>query len=51
MIAGVDGTSRGWVVVLCNDDFEHLEARFIQYLTELPHRLRVAAIGPERVAS
>jgi len=53
MIAGVDGTSRGWVVVLCNDDLEYLEARFIQYLTGLPHGLRVAAVDvpmglPER---
>jgi len=44
MIAGVDGTSQGWIAVLCDDDLGNLRACFIERLTELPHELRVAAV-------
>jgi predicted RNase H-like nuclease len=44
MIAGVDGTSRGWVAVLCDDDLGRPEARFLEKLADLPRTLRVVAV-------
>lgn len=44
MIAGVDGTSRGWVVVVCDDHLKNPKACFITRLVDLPRDLRVAAI-------
>jgi predicted RNase H-like nuclease len=44
MIAGVDGTMRGWVAVLCDDDLGRPEARFLEKLADLPRTLRVVAV-------
>lgn len=44
MIAGVDGTSRGWVAVFCDDDLGRPEARFLEKLADLPRTLRVVAV-------
>jgi predicted RNase H-like nuclease len=44
MIAGVDGCSRGWVAVLCDDDLGRPEARFLEKLADLPRTLRVVAV-------
>lgn len=44
MIAGVDGTSQGWVAVLCDDDLGNPTARFVKKLIELPRSLRVVAV-------
>lgn len=44
MIAGVDGVSRGWVVVFCDDYLRDMRACFIKQLIELPHNLQVVAV-------
>ena len=44
MIAGVDGTSQGWVAVICDDDLENPKGLFVDHLVELPRGLRVAAV-------
>lgn len=55
MIAGVDGTPDGWVVVVCDDDLKNPKAFPVTRLFDLPRDLRVAAIDvpiglPERGA-
>lgn len=44
MIAGVDGTSEGWAMVVCDDNLENPRAFFLNRLAELPRDLRVAAV-------
>lgn len=44
MLAGVDGSSRGWVMVVCDDRLRNPEASFIERLAQLPRGLRVAAV-------
>ena len=44
MIAGVDGTRKGWVVVVCDDYLENPKGFFVNQLVELPRGLRVAAV-------
>lgn len=44
MLAGVDGSSRGWVVVVCDDRLRNPEASFIERLAQLPRGLQVAAV-------
>lgn len=53
MIAGADGTSKGWVAVVCDDDLGKPTACFVNALAELPRTLRVVAVDvpmglPER---
>lgn len=44
VIAGTDGTPRGWVVVLCDDDLANTKASFMNRLTDLPRGLHVATV-------
>lgn len=44
MIAGVDGASRGWVAVICDDDLTNPTPRFVKTLKELPRSLSVVAV-------
>jgi predicted RNase H-like nuclease len=44
MIAGVDGTSNGWVAVLCEDDLSNPTPLFLKKLIALPRSLRMLAI-------
>ena len=44
MIAGVDGTPKGWVVVTSDDNFENPNVLLVKRLAELPRILRVAAV-------
>ena len=44
MIAGIDGTPEGWVVVVCDDDLISPTAFLVTQLVDLPRGLRVAAI-------
>jgi predicted RNase H-like nuclease len=44
MIAGVDGTARGWVAVLCDDDLTAAKPLFLRRLADLPRGLHVAAV-------
>ncbi len=44
MIAGVDGTSQGWIVVLCGLDLRGLRGLFIQQLRDLPRDVEIAAV-------
>lgn len=44
MIAGVDGTSKGWVAVLCGDRLEAPQSIFIERLVDLPRHLQLVAI-------
>jgi predicted RNase H-like nuclease len=44
MIAGVDGTSKGWVAVLYDDDLGNPTALFIERLAQLPRNLRIVAV-------
>jgi predicted RNase H-like nuclease len=44
MIAGMDGTSQGWVAVICDDDLGNPTALFVKKLIELPRSLRVVAV-------
>jgi len=44
MIAGVDGTRRGWIAVVCKDDLSSPHAVCLDRLNDLPRRLRVVAV-------
>lgn len=44
MIAGVDGTSQGWVAVLCGDHLDDPRSLFIERLIDLPRDLRIVAV-------
>jgi predicted RNase H-like nuclease len=44
VIAGIDGTSRGWVAVICNDNLANPVAQFLPRLADLPRGLSVVAI-------
>lgn len=44
MIAGMDGTSEGWVMVVCDDNLGHPRALFVNRLVELQRDLRVVAV-------
>jgi predicted RNase H-like nuclease len=44
VIAGVDGTSKGWVAVVCGDQLDDPRSMFMERLIDLPRELRIAAV-------
>ena len=44
MIAGIDGTPEGWIVVVCDDALESPNAFLVARLVDLPRRLQVVAV-------
>ena len=44
MVAGVDGTRRGWVAVICDGNLGKAAALFVRHIVELPRSLRVVAV-------
>jgi len=43
-IAGHDGSTGGWVMVLCDERLRDAKAVFVEHLANLPRALRVAAV-------
>ncbi len=44
MIAGIDGTVNGWVVIVCETDLDNAEALHVSRLSDLPRKLKIAGV-------
>jgi predicted RNase H-like nuclease len=44
MVAGVDGTRRGWIAVLCDEQLKNTKSLFMYHLAELPRDLGLVAV-------